>query len=43
MEYKTRLVHTKKRKKVDNKKANGFKRITVRGRKRWVKVEKKAA
>lgn len=40
MEFKKRLVKTNKRADVAAKKENGFVRIKVRGRKRWVKVAK---
>ncbi len=43
MEYKQRQVKNKKGKKATARKDAGFKRIKIRGRKRWVKTEKKAA
>lgn len=43
MEYKIRMVHQKKQAKVRNKIENGFKRLKVRGRKRWVKPAAKSA
>lgn len=43
MEYKIRHVHKKKANKAKNREAAGYKRIKVRGRKRWVMVGKPAA
>lgn len=40
MEFKKRLVLNTKRADAAAKKENGFVRIKVRGRKRWVKVAK---
>ncbi|MDR3211057.1 MAG: hypothetical protein LBU79_03980 [Planctomycetota bacterium] len=40
MEFKLRLNRKKKANKVKNREAAGCKRITIRGRKRWVKVKK---
>lgn len=42
MEYKIRYIKKKKANKVRNREMNGFKRITIRGRKRWVKMTKPA-
>ena len=40
MEFKRRLVRANKRADAVAKKDNGFIRIKIRGRKRWVKVDK---
>ncbi len=42
MEYKIRYIQKKKAQKVKNREEAGFKRIKVRGRKRWVKQVKAA-
>ncbi len=42
MEFKSRLVKTRKQIAVKAKKAKGMKRVTIRGRKRWVMVDKKS-
>lgn len=42
MEFKLRLIKKKKAQKVRNRENEGFKRIKIRGRKRWVKVQKVA-
>ncbi len=42
MEYKIRYIKKKKAQKVKNREDAGFKRIKVRGRKRWVKSVKPA-
>ena len=41
MEFKLRLNQKKKRAAAKSKKEQGFKRIKVRGRKRWVKASAK--
>jgi hypothetical protein len=38
MEFKLRLTRKKKAQKVKNRENAGFKRIIIRGRKRWVKA-----
>lgn len=43
MEYKLRHIKKKKANKIRNREINGFKRITIRGRKRWIKTAKPAA
>ena len=40
MEFKLRLIKKQKAHKVSKREDAGFKRIKVRGRKRWVKVQK---
>ena len=40
MEFKLRLIKKKKAHKVKNREAEGFQRVKVRGRKRWIKVKK---
>lgn len=40
MEFKLRLIKKKKAQKIKNRENEGFQRIKVRGRKRWVKVKK---
>ncbi len=42
MEFKLRLMRKKKAQKVRNRENEGFTRIKIRGRKRWVKVQKAA-
>jgi len=42
MEFKRRLVANKKRAKEDRLRESGFKRIKIRGRKRWVKAQDKS-
>ena len=37
MEFKRRLVQKQKQAKVKNRIAAGYKRVKVRGRKRWIK------
>lgn len=43
MEFKIRLCHKKKAAGVTAKKDNGYIRVKVRGRKRWVKPAKPIA
>jgi len=40
MEFKLRLMKKKKAHKVKVREAEGFTRIKIRGRKRWVKTKK---
>ncbi len=39
MEFKLRHIQKKKAQKVKNREEAGFKRIKIRGRKRWVKAK----
>lgn len=43
MEFKLRLGKKQKDAKIRNRLDNGYKRVKVRGRKRWVKPAAKAA
>lgn len=43
MEFKLRLKKKQKANKVRNREINGYKRIVVRGRKRWIKTKKETA
>lgn len=38
MEFKLRLTRKKKAQKAKNREAAGFKRVKIRGRKRWLKA-----
>ncbi len=40
MEFKLRLIKKKKAEKTRNREAQGFQRVKIRGRKRWVKAKK---
>lgn len=40
MEFKLRLIKKQKAHKVKNREAEGFQRIKIRGRKRWIKTKK---
>ena len=42
MEYKLRLGLQRKRAKIRQRLGSGFRRVTIRGRKRWVKPSGKA-
>jgi hypothetical protein len=43
MEFKVRLTATKKAHRVTVRKDAGYKRVKIRGRKRWIKAVKAAA
>lgn len=43
MEFKIRLVKTRKARKARNRGNAGFKRVKIRGRKRWVRSPQAAA
>lgn len=40
MEFKIRLIKKKKAHKVKKRESEGFQRVKIRGRKRWVKAKK---